>query len=146
MFVGEYLHTLDGKFRLMLPSKYQAQLASGLFVTKGLGKSLRIYERETFEKRSQRIIELPTMDIESQALRQFWFSSAQDAVPDSQGRIVISEKLRGSIGIGAGAEVALVGNYDFIELFTREEWAKQTLIVNGVTNAENSAMWAKYGI
>ncbi len=146
MFVGEYLHTLDGKFRLMLPSKYQSQLAAGMVITKGLGASLRIFDNTAFEKRSQKIIELPTMDFESQKIRQYWFSNALDAIPDAQGRFVVPEKLRVHIGVQGGDEIAIVGSFDFIELFARAEWEKQAAVVGGVASADNSAMWAKYGI
>lgn len=148
MFVNTYHHTLDSKCRLMLPSKYVTALADGLIVTKGAGagKSLWIFTKEEFDTRTKKILALPMMNQEVQHLRRFWFANAVDITPDNQGRIVLDENLRQHIGVGAGAKLALVGSYDYIEVFSEAEWHKQQADLNILMEKDGIAVFAKYGI
>ena len=43
MFMGEYNHTIDTKGRLIIPSKFRAQLGEEFVITKGLDGCLSIY-------------------------------------------------------------------------------------------------------
>ena len=43
MFKGEYSHTIDGKGRLIVPSKFREQLGDEFVVTKGLDGCLFVY-------------------------------------------------------------------------------------------------------
>jgi MraZ protein len=130
----------------MLPVKYQAALASGMFVTRGLGKELRIYTKEEFDRRSKKILEYPTLDPQVQQFRHFWFSNAAEITPDQQGRFVLPEPLRSVIAVQAGDEVALVGSYEFVELYNAGDWKKQSAELNAVVAADGAQMFAKFGI
>ena len=46
MFMGEYTPTVDSKGRLIVPSKFRAQLGDEFVVTKGLDGCLFVYSKE----------------------------------------------------------------------------------------------------
>jgi MraZ protein len=148
MFVNNYHHTLDSKWRLMLPSKFLPSLAAGAVITKGAGagKRLLIFTKTEFEERTKKILALPMMDREVQQLRRFWFASAVEVTPDAQGRINIDENLRQHIEIDAGDKLALVGSYDYIEVFSENEWAKQQAELSAMMENDGYAVFSKYGI
>ena len=148
MFVNIYQHTLDSKHRIMLPAKYLPALAAGLIVTKGVwaGKSLWIFSKDEFDTRTKKILALPIMNQEVQQLRRFWFANAVEVVPDSQGRIVLDENLRQHIGVNIGDKLALVGSYDYIEVFSETEWKKQQIELNALMEKDGVAVFAKYGV
>ena len=148
MFVNIYQHTLDSKHRIMLPAKYLPALAAGLIVTKGAGagKSLWIFTKDEFDTRTKKILALPMMNQEVQQLRRFWFANAVEVVPDSQGRIVLDENLRQHIGVNIGDKLALVGSYDYIEVFSETEWKKQQIELNALMEKDGVAVFAKYGV
>ena len=148
MFVNTYQHTLDSKYRIMLPAKYLPALAAGLIVTKGVGagKSLWIFSKDEFDTRTKKILALPIMNQEVQQLRRFWFANAVEVVPDSQGRIVLDENLRQHIGVNIGDKLALVGSYDYIEVFSETEWKKQQIELNALMEKDGVAVFAKYGV
>ena len=148
MFVNTYQHTLDSKYRIMLPAKYLPALAAGLIVTKGVGagKSLWIFSKDEFDTRTKKILALPIMNQEVQQLRRCWFANAVEVVPDSQGRIVLDENLRQHIGVNIGDKLALVGSYDYIEVFSETEWKKQQIELNALMEKDGVAVFAKYGV
>ena len=47
MFMGEYSHSLDGKGRLIIPSKFREALGDRFVITRSLDPCLCIYTTET---------------------------------------------------------------------------------------------------
>jgi len=43
MLIGEYLHTIDNKNRLSVPSKFRKELGKTVILTRGLDKCLFLY-------------------------------------------------------------------------------------------------------
>ena len=50
MFMGEYSHSLDGKGRLIIPSKFREALGDRFVITRSLDPCLCIYTMEDWEK------------------------------------------------------------------------------------------------
>jgi MraZ protein len=148
MFVGDYVHTLDGKNRLIIPAKFQPLLSMGLYIAKSMqrAKTLNIFTKEEFEARSRAINTLPMSDPDANALRRHWFSSASDLIPDSQGRIVLPEKLREYIGVKGGEELALIGLSNYIEVLSAQDWQRDSAELDKRVAESGSAIWAKFNI
>lgn len=117
-----------------------------MVVTKGLERQLRIYTKEEFEKRSRKILDYPSLDPEVQRFRNYWFGSAEYITPDQQGRFVLPEALRQFIAAAAGGEVALVGSYEFVEVYNADEWKKQREALDAAISLDGAKMFAKFGI
>ncbi len=142
MFLGEYIHTIDDKGRLVIPAKFRNALAGGMVITKGIDRCLVIYSMEAWQAYRERISSLPMMDRDARDLRRLVFAGAVDVVPDTQGRFLIPPSLREYAGLDG--QVVIAGCDRYIELWNPEEWAKvQTRMTQNEGNAER---WATLGV
>ncbi len=142
MFLGQYVHTLDDKFRLALPAKFRARLADGIVITTGTGKCLHVHPAADFQVIYNKVSALPLLDEEAANVRRKLFNSAHDAVPDKQNRIVIPQVLREFAGITN--EVVVAGAGPLIELWnpTEHQRAQQAVREQG----ERPNGWKSLGI
>lgn len=139
MFFGEYQHSIDPKGRVAIPAKFRRGLENGLVVTSGLDSCLLIYSKDEWVNRAQKVLEHPVEQANSRAYHRFMFGSAMDAECDSQGRILISDRLRTYAGLKE--KVVLVGLYNRIEVWDEERWKeyKAKLDEKGTEIAEQIA-------
>lgn len=86
MFMGEYSHSLDGKGRLIIPSKFREALGDRFVITRSLDPCLCIYTMEDWEKFVSRLNSLPYNVKKQRQLVRFFLSGANEAEADRQGR------------------------------------------------------------
>ena len=82
MFIGEYQHSLDDKYRVAVPSKYREQLGEKFVVTKGLDGCLFIYPLTEWTIFEQKLKSLPLTNINARKLVRFFLSGAIECSPD----------------------------------------------------------------
>lgn len=124
MFLGQFYHNIDNKGRLMVPSRYRAQLEDeGAYVMRGFDENLMVMPASIFLSISQRINQLSLTDPEARRLRRYIFSTADRVQLDRVGRILIPAFLR-ELG-GIDTQVVVVGNGSFFELWSPEKWDAQ---------------------
>lgn len=116
MFVGQSIHSLDEKNRLVLPAKYRSQLSSTIYVSLDLDSSLSIYSDDIYIEKAERINQLSDFNKESRALKRIFFANSCQVNLDKQGRIMIPDFLLKKVKIEK--EVAVVGAFDHIQLFS----------------------------
>ena len=90
-FVGSYTHSLDAKKRVFIPSKYRDDLGSEFYITRKFGAYLSIYTADDWEAYVDKISKLPEADAEE--FQDFILGAAQKCTPDSNGRIILDERL-----------------------------------------------------
>ncbi len=122
MFIGEYKHTIDDKFRLAVPVKFRQALAKGAVVTRGLDSSLFIFTQDEWKKLATKLAELPLGKANSRAFARLMLAGAMDVSLDKQGRIVLPEYLRKYAGLKKNVIVA--GLYNRLEIWDTEAWEK----------------------
>ena len=110
MFRGRYEHTIDGKGRLSIPSKFRDVLTerydNRLVVTVFDG-CLLAYPHREWKLLEDKILELPEFKKSTRTLLRFFYSSAADCPIDKLGRILIPQALRSKAGLEK--EVTLLG-------------------------------------
>ncbi len=130
MLVGEYEHSIDDKNRLTLPAKFRQALAGGVVVTRGMDGCLNVYARENWDELVRhRLAELDPLSREGRLMQRFFFSGAQEAEPDKQGRIMIPAPLAERAGLGR--DVVVAGVYDHLEIWDRAQWREHLKEVEG---------------
>ena len=129
MLLGEFEHTLDEKNRLTLPAKFREAFADGVVVTRGMDGCLYAYARGDFDQLADRVRALDPLGRESRLMQRHFFSGANDAEPDKQGRIMISAPLLESAGLRR--EVVVAGVYDHLEIWDRAAWREHLKEVEG---------------
>ena len=120
MFLGEYIHKLDNKNRIMMPSDFREELDGYFYLTKGPEKSLIVYTEEEFQKRSASLDQLVYENKKNRAIKRLFFSSTVKVNLDKQGRILINKSLKDYAGITD--EAILIGNNTTIEIWDKTIW------------------------
>jgi len=120
MLIGEYTHTFDTKNRVALPAKFRKEFGSKVIVTKGLDRCLFIYTPKAWEKIVARMSDLSIGQAGTRGFNRFMLSGAVDVEPDSQGRILIPDFLKGFAKLEG--KVVLAGVNDRVEVWNESEW------------------------
>ena len=128
---GTYEHSIDAKGRLFIPAKLREKLGSSFIITKGLDGCLFVYSAEAWDVLEEKINQLPMS--RSRNLQRFFFSSAADCAPDSQGRVLIPQNLREYAGLQK--EVTVIGVSGRVEIWDKRRWQEY----NGELTSESIA-------
>jgi len=120
VFLGEYSHSLDGKGRVVMPSKFRPELAGGCVVTKGQERCIYVFPMDRWEEESSKVLSLPRTDRRARNLARSFFAMASDQTPDRQGRVQIPESLRTYAGLEK--DLVVVGVADHIEVWAADTW------------------------
>ena len=108
---GTYEHSIDAKGRLFIPAKLREELGVTFYLAMGVDECLAIYPQETWNRFTEKFASLPMS--QSAAMRPL-FANASKCELDSQGRIVIPQKLR--------KYAVIIGVNDRAEIWSAETW------------------------
>jgi MraZ protein len=129
MFRGSYEHTLDGKGRLSIPSKFrEVLLGKGddrIVITNftvGGMRCLDVYPIDEWLRLEEEILKKPKFDPAMVVFQNYYFGRACECVVDKQGRILIPPPLRQHANLKR--DVVLVSALEKFRLWDRETWAK----------------------
>ena len=114
---GTYEHSIDAKGRLFIPAKLREELGVTIYLAMGVDECLAIYPQETWNRFTEKFASLPMS--QSAAMRPL-FANASKCELDSQGRIVIPQKLRKYAGLEKDA--VIIGVNDRAEIWSAETW------------------------
>ena len=117
---GTYEHNIDAKGRLAIPSKLRDELGSVFYLAMGVDACLAIYPQSTWNRFTEKFASLPMS--QSRKMRSL-FANAARCELDSQGRIVIPQKLKKYAGIEK--DVVIIGVHDRAEIWAAEKWAAE---------------------
>lgn len=118
--MGEYLHTIDGKGRLIVPAKYREALGEKFIATKGLDHCLFVYPIDEWHALEEKLRALPFTQPEARAFVRFFFSGATECELDKQGRILLPANLRDYAQLEK--DVVLVGVSSRVEIWSQTLW------------------------
>ncbi|MEK7167296.1 MAG: division/cell wall cluster transcriptional repressor MraZ [Patescibacteria group bacterium] len=122
MFIGEYFHTIDEKGRLAIPTKFRAELAEGVVVTRGLDNCLFLYTLKEWKDLATKLSKLSISKANTRAFSRLMLAGAMDLQLDKQGRIILPDYLRKYAGIKKKTVVA--GLFNRLEIWDQEIWEK----------------------
>ena len=120
MLMGEYMHTIDAKGRVILPVDFRPELGASFVITKGLDNCLFLYGEEEWERLSAKLRELPMSKPEARAFARFFFAGARRLDLDKQGRFLVPANLRTYAGLTK--DVVLNGVMTRAEIWSRTAW------------------------
>ncbi len=120
MFIGEYIHNLDSKGRIIIPSRFRDELEDSFILTRGLDGCLTIYSLKQWEKIFEELNKLPNTKKATRQYIHMLTSKACECSFDNQGRIAIPAFLSKAVNIVK--ECAVIGVNDHIEIWDRETW------------------------
>ena len=112
---GNFEHKIDVKGRLFIPSSLRDELGDVFHVTISVEDCLTAYSGESWERFLEKVKAMP---IRQQPKMRPFFSNAARCELDSQGRVLIPQKLRDRIGLDK--EVTVVGAGTFVQFWDTE--------------------------
>ena len=120
MFMGQFLHNIDEKGRIIIPSKLRDQLSNAVVVTRGFDKCIALYSTEGWEKFQTSLLALPSNSQDARKHVRLIVGSASALEFDKQGRINLPSNLLAHAG--AIKECVIVGVLDHVEIWSKEVW------------------------
>jgi MraZ protein len=126
VFRGRFEHTIDGKGRISIPSKFREILTKKYedrVVVTNFDHCLIAFPEEEWSMLEQKAGSFSLMRKETSAFFRFFYSSASDCVIDKQGRLLIPQTLREYANLQK--DVVLVGEGKRIEIFAKERWLEE---------------------
>ena len=118
MLIGNAVHNLDTKGRIVIPARYRDDFGSSVFALYGVKGCIRLYSYDEFMKVTEKVI---NGDISMDAFKRKILGSVENVSFDAQGRILLSENLRKKAGITD--KVHMVGMFNWLELWNEERLA-----------------------
>jgi MraZ protein len=118
--MGEYLHTIDAKGRLILPAKFREELGELFIVTKGLDNCLFVYAKEEWAILEGKLKQLPLAKPEARAFVRFFFAGAAEVECDKQGRVLLPTNLRDYAQVEK--DVVILGVSNRVEIWSKSVW------------------------
>jgi MraZ protein len=123
--LGEYRHSIDNKYRLTVPVRFREILSEGAFITRGFDRNLMVMTPKAFEELVENILNKSITDPLNRALRRLIIGSSSQLEPDKVGRILIPNFLCQKSGITSDQEVVLIGQGNYFEIWSSQEWSIQ---------------------
>ena len=127
MFYGEFRHTLDEKNRLSIPAKFRALLQGpgddSFYVTRGIDHCILICTKDVWQRMERQFCDHPIIDPVARRFRRMFYSGAQAATFDRQGRVALPQNLIEYAGLKR--EVVVAGTSDGIEVWDAQAWDAQ---------------------
>lgn len=120
MFIGEYVHALDNKNRIIIPSKFREGLGEKFVLTKGLDGCLYAYPMPEWIILEEKLKKLPLTSKDARAFVRFFFSGANEIEVDKQGRGLIPQNLLEYANLEK--EIVSIGVSTRIEIWSKEKW------------------------
>lgn len=118
--MGEYLHSIDNKGRLILPAKFREEVGDSFVVTKGLDTCLFVYTKEEWGNLEKKLKQLPLAKADARAFVRFFFSGASELDCDKQGRFLLPVNLRDYAKLDK--DVVIIGVSSRIEIWSKDAW------------------------
>lgn len=118
MFLGTTDVSLDAKGRVILPTKYREELGESFYITAGFERCAQVLSVDEFDRLREQIRQLPAD--KALSLQYLLISPAVLVSPNSQGRVVIPQRLREDAGLCG--ELTVVGMDSRIEIWDKAEF------------------------
>jgi MraZ protein len=125
LLTGEFEHVLDNKGRVLVSNKLRNQIdaeahGSNFYLTVGANGVLCLYPEKYFERLVAALAKKNAAPDETVAYERMSFALAGKVELDSQGRLLLSERLRKRAGLKDN--VILTGERDHIEVWNTQDW------------------------
>jgi transcriptional regulator MraZ len=115
--LGTHSYQLDPKGRISLPSRFRDVFADGAVLTLGQDGCLFCFPRAEWEARSREVRDVRLSDSEGRAYARMFFGKAESVELDSQGRLLVPQRLRNEVEIRK--DVVVLGVFDRMEIWDR---------------------------
>jgi len=119
MLIGQNVHTIDEKCRIVMPSSYREELGEKIYLTKDpLENAILGYNAKEWSVMAEKISSYSLLD--GSVIQRSILGNAVEASIDKQGRMVIPPSLREKVMLDR--EIVIVGAVKRIEIWNFKDW------------------------
>ncbi|MDD2426475.1 MAG: cell division/cell wall cluster transcriptional repressor MraZ [Eubacteriales bacterium] len=141
--MARYMHVVDSKGRVIVPSKIRERFDGVLIVTVSLDEGyLNVYTKSQFDKILEQFSELQTSEVEARLFRRQIIGEAVECELDGQGRISIPNHLWERVFVSKGEEICFIDVYTSVEICSKAFYEKEQEAAASLSELDLSA----YGI
>ena len=141
--IGTYVHNIDEKGRLAVPSKIRMELGVPFYITSLLNGCLSVFSEDAWSAFSAKLDAIPQTDMEAQRYVRLIYASACRCEPDKQGRVLLPQLLREAAKIDK--EVVMIGASSRAEIWAADQWEAYLNEVP-VSGQSMAASLSKHGV
>ena len=109
---------MDDKNRAFIPSKMRDALGGRFIITKGIDNCLNLYSMTEWENFLAKFERFPAAKVRN--LKLYFCGGATEVKPDSQGRVVIPQKLKEHAGLTKA--LVILGAREHAEIWDKQKW------------------------
>ena len=124
MFYGEYIHSLDRKNRVIIPSRFRETIKEmcieKLYITRGLDECLFVFPESEWKVQENKFKAMSFLKKEVRKFKRLFFSGAVPCVPDKQWRILVPDYLKEYANLSK--KIMIVGVSNRIEIWDAKKW------------------------
>jgi MraZ protein len=120
MFLSNFENNIDGKGRIVIPSKFREFISEKLYMIKGYDGCLSIYCEKEFNTFVENLNKLPYEKATVRSYKRILLSSVVELGVDKQFRMLIPTKTLKEYGISNKA--IIIGQFDHFEIWDLEKW------------------------
>lgn len=127
---GYRVHKLDAKSRIAIPSHMRSRLGEEFVASLGLGDFISLYPQDQWEELLNNVqnSKLPTE--KKKKISMYLVSSADKVTLDSQGRLLIGERLKDKVALTGEKEAVVFGNINHIEIWNKTKFEDQVASIS----------------
>lgn len=123
MIIGQYIHKIDDKKRLSMPTKWRKLFGKTVVMTRGLDTCLFLYTKKEWEKIAEKLANSSLGSKDARDLNRFFLSGATEVEIDSAGRVLMPDYLKTFAKLEE--KVVVAGLYNRAEIWNETEWEKK---------------------
>lgn len=122
---GYRVHKLDAKSRVAIPAHMRGRLGEEFVASLGLGDFVALYPQDQWEALLEKVQNSKLSGEKKKTLSMYLIASADKMSLDSQGRILLSDRLKNKVNLAGEKEAVVFGNINHIEVWNSAMFEEQ---------------------
>ena len=122
---GYRVHKLDAKSRVAIPTHMRGRLGEEFVASLGLGDFVALYPQDQWEALLEKVQNSKLSGEKKKTLSMYLIASADKMSLDSQGRILLSDRLKNKVNLAGEKEAVVFGNINHIEIWNSAMFEEQ---------------------
>lgn len=122
---GYRVHKLDAKSRVAIPAHMRGRLGEEFVASLGLGDIVALYPQDQWEALLEKVQNSKLSGEKKKTLSMYLIASADKMSLDSQGRILLSDRLKNKVNLAGEKEAVVFGNINHIEIWNSAMFEEQ---------------------
>ena len=122
---GHRVHKLDAKSRIAIPSHMRSRLGDEFIASLGLGDFISLYPQDQWEELLKNVQQSKLPTEKKKKVSMYLVSSADKVSLDTQGRLLINDRLKDKVSLTGAKEAVVFGNINHIEIWNKSMFEAQ---------------------